>query len=660
MGQPSISLPKIMRLRPFIIFFALCVSAFASDIYFGQTSAGSNNGTSCANAYAYSDGTHGWNTAGAQTAGNILHVCGILSFGAAAATPLTLSHSGSSGNPITLKFETGSGLTANDFSTAAIGGSGISWWVIDGGTNGVIQNTLNGDTGAICQAGACTSHNGSSIGINLTNCTNCEIKNLTVNNIYIEVPGLAGGANSVAISFTQNSTGSKVHNNTIGSAKTSLLFSLDAGGDASNVQIYNNSISDQDWGIGGGGSGATESAQNVLIHDNDITNWSNWSQGHSTGCSSAYHQDGIIWFNYGGAPTATYNLAIYNNYIHGDLTDGCPTGFIYCADDLPCDVFNNVLQTTNSAANHNQFGIMWLGQGGGDPHPFAPYARVWNNTILSANAADVCAMFNLVTAGASDYRNNVCYGTGANFSNNIESYITTVTATAALFGNWDYNDWNPLLTTKFWGSQANGTNASWATWKGLITNGDAHSITSNPTLNSAPYATPQAGSPVIGAGVNLTSLCSGVDTPLCTGPPQTFGVNGSCGAGCIARPSSAAWDMGAFPFAAPATPPTFTTPASCPFTGPAPITVVLNDPNTGTHITCTKPNAIPATNNLGTGCASGSTPYAGSFTESSSMTLYAVSGTSTLADSSPVSCTLTVPGASSGATASGTWSGTLN
>jgi len=88
--------------------------------------------------------------------------------------------------------------------------------------------------------------------------------------------------------------------------------------------------------------------------------------------------------------------------------------------------------------------------------------------------------------------------------------------------------------------------------------------------------------------------------------------------------------------------PTFTAPASCPYTGAAPISVTLSDSNTGTHVTCyTADGSSPATDGTGTACTNGSV-YTTTFTESSSVTVKAISGTSTLSDSSITSCGLTV------------------
>jgi len=102
----------------------------------------------------------------------------------------------------------------------------------------------------------------------------------------------------------------------------------------------------------------------------------------------------------------------------------------------------------------------------------------------------------------------------------------------------DYNDFYNLTQGMQAGSVYNGSLAAWKTSTGF----DAHSISVNPNL-TALFAL-GSGSPAIGSGTNLWSL--GI-VGLRTGAPQSFGAGGSCGTGCLARPSSGAWDMGAYP-----------------------------------------------------------------------------------------------------------------
>src|ERR1039458_3168244 len=103
-----------MRMR--LIIFALflfCGVAFATDIYFAPSSAGSNNGTNCSNAYAYNDGTNGWSLSAQQSAANNLHVCSG-TYGSAGSTSasslITFVNSGSSGSPITLVADQGAAV----------------------------------------------------------------------------------------------------------------------------------------------------------------------------------------------------------------------------------------------------------------------------------------------------------------------------------------------------------------------------------------------------------------------------------------------------------------------------------------------------------------------------------------------------------------------
>ena len=73
-----------------------------------------------------------------------------------------------------------------------------------------------------------------------------------------------------------------------------------------------------------------------------------------------------------------------------------------------------------------------------------------------------------------------------------------------------------------------------AGWQACIgSGGDAHSsYTANPNVGSD--GTPQAGSPVFGAGTNLSALCTGILASLCTD------YNGAL------RPTTGSWTVGAF------------------------------------------------------------------------------------------------------------------
>jgi hypothetical protein len=369
------------------------------------------------------------------------------------------------------------------------------------------------------------------------NCTHCTFEGITIQNIYIHANGDTSGTTSVDLELDTNSTGDLITQNTLNNAKTGLIVGTDAGGDASNVVISYNTTNDHDWGMNIGGGDSGDTANPLIINNNNITNWTNWAQP-----SSALHQDGIILFNVGNS-SAGIIAYISNNYIYGDLTTGSPTGYIYCADFSTCYVWNNLI--VNTTTNHPVFGDMWLGQG----NNYGKNYFIYNNTIVTSDSSDHCLNINSSgTATASE--NNLCvgqsqvYDTYTGGSGSIGSQLTTF---VGLFAISDYNVFSP--GTHAYGNENNGNTATYATWIGSPYNMDPHSTQTNPSLSGS-YLIQTTSSSAYQRGTNLTSLCTGNMTSLCTGAPQTFGVGGSCGTGCLARPTSGAWDDGAYPFQA--------------------------------------------------------------------------------------------------------------
>src|SRR5215469_13132270 len=133
-----------MRKVLFIIgFLFVTLPVQAKDIYIAQGATGAGNGSSCSAAYAYTffNSGNNWGSGAAQIGpGTTVHLCGTIS------SSLTFQGSGGAGNPITLLAEPGANLTSVNFSANAINGNGQSYLVMDGGSNGVIQNTGTGST----------------------------------------------------------------------------------------------------------------------------------------------------------------------------------------------------------------------------------------------------------------------------------------------------------------------------------------------------------------------------------------------------------------------------------------------------------------------------------------------------------------------------------
>ncbi|MGB8521911.1 MAG: choice-of-anchor D domain-containing protein [Candidatus Acidiferrales bacterium] len=137
------------------------VLARAQNYYYAQTAQGANNGTSCANAYAYNDISNGMTLKAA--AGVTLHICGTWN-GAANQqwATFTTSGTGPSGtgptctNPISLIWEAGAVIQApyHNTSTAGFVFDNQSCWVLNGQISAGVYSSCNIAT---YNSGACPS-----------------------------------------------------------------------------------------------------------------------------------------------------------------------------------------------------------------------------------------------------------------------------------------------------------------------------------------------------------------------------------------------------------------------------------------------------------------------------------------------------------------------
>lgn len=522
-------------MRIIFIMCALCISALGSDTYFAATSAGSNNGTSCANAYAYNDGTHGLGVAGTWVGDAVLHLCGTFT-GTAGTTLITAQGSGTSGHPITLKFETGAILQAPYWSSSgAVVLNNKSFITVDGGSNGVIQNTANGTNLANQQL---------SLGLSAASTSNVEIKNLTIQNIYINAGSAAtatdrAGDQSKDIDFSGTPSHILIHNNTLTNAWAGVFSNF---GSLDTISVYNNTISDHCQGVTVGAGSGGETTNNVQIYNNTITDWWNWqcpaAATYCTGYDGVHelcHTDGIILYQPSTNSTAFAPL-VYSNYIYGDLGQGSATGFVYCtyggiaggSNGTSCNIFNNLLVQIQHAGRTTSNGPWALVTGTSTSNHV-----IVNNTVAGwASSGSFTA--GIVDSSSGDRIENNLY---ENFGHAFETYWLPDPTAAVTNWTEDYNIWfnvSQAGASQWAANQNNGHFYSYATWQGAGYGYDAHSLTADPLLLGS--YTPNVGSPAIHAGTNLTSLCSGNLTALCT---DKAGAS---------RPASGAWDIGAYQF----------------------------------------------------------------------------------------------------------------
>lgn len=564
-------------------------------VYIAQSAAGGNTGVDCANAKAasYFNTSGNWSAtpSGIQIGPDTtVHLCGTFT-GTISSTMLTVQGSGSSGHPVILLFETGAQFNAPywDGNNGAIFCDGFNYITLDGGANGLIQNTANG-TGLAYQA--------DSIGVKFNNCGHNEIRNLTVQNIYVHT-GTGSDLHGIGIADQNIPDVASVHGNSVIYAVHDLDINTSNG--VTSLLVYGNTLDYTGQGIAiGDESGGSSSASGIEVYGNNIGPHFDIMLD----AAQTVHGDGIIvsWPDTMGGTLS--NSCFYNNYIHGDLSAASnlnSTAYLFFTGtgDHIC-VFNNVLGQDN------------VNVGAGGPEGLVRISGTnfatgsWTNFLFANNTL----------YGVSNGSNNIPQGikfesdtiTSQNnvFSNTASGYLNNSTG-MPLTSN--FNDFFGFL---YLASQSGGiyynTLAAWQA-SGFDANGSG----GNPLLSGS-YI-PMVGSAAIGLGTNLTSLAI---TAL------NSDKNGN------ARPGSGPWTAGAFNATA-------NTPIILPATGiyTSSQTVTMSCSSPSPTIYYTTDNSTPT---------HASTVYSSGFSQVVPGTVKAICASSSLADSPVATSSYTAQG----------------
>jgi hypothetical protein len=537
---------RFWKPRLIVIFalLSLACSSAASDIYFAPTSAGSNNGTSCSNAYAYNDATHGWSLSAQQSAGNNLHICSGTYTGAAGATMFSTVNNGTSGSPITLIADQGAATIQCPYCGAANSSTyGINlannYWTLNGDENLTIQNSLNGDPGATCPGGTCTYEQGTVELIGITG-SNVIVENMVqVGPVFVrEGPNFHDGG----IDSTQAITipgGSNIHitNSSFTGGYNMVALGVSA---QSNIEVDHVTIANCAHCTSMGYTGTGTAVSNIKFHDNHYEG-ANGLYDDIEGSVNEYHVNAFIIFLDSSVCTSCTitGLQIYNNLCDGlwsklSLLDACIFMDEQGTNRIPgYQIYNNVYNIQDGAyGGPSGAELISESQTSGNTGSY-----IVNNTVYQGTADGTCMHVNYPTSLTLE--NNIFVNCGYQYLDN-DTQMSPI---------YDYNDWYSTIGSgSGWivssGTNCTGTGCSFSGWKALGV--DTHGKFANPNLNTTSFQLP-SGSAAIGAGANLTGLCSTL-TALCNGAPQTFGAGGACGSGCLARSSSDAWDVGAYPY----------------------------------------------------------------------------------------------------------------
>lgn len=454
------------------MMFVFAVAAFsvAKDIYYAPTSAGSINGTSCANAFAYNDKTNG--IASKPVAGDIAHLCSGTYSVAQGGTLFTISNSGSAGNVITILGESG-GETISSPACSLGGCIQITgnFVTLDGQNNITIQNTLDGTAGGACLGGACSLQLDSD-GITVTG-HDVSIKNTIITHVYVHTENV-NDDNQYGEGVLIQSSNALVSGMTVDNVFTGIGTGAT---NISNIEFASNTLTFCNHCLKIAINSGTVSR--VRIHNNDLSSMYNWDEP-----DNHHHHNFIFTF---GDPAGTITGDYYNNYFHGigsrNGAGGHTTAYIFLEyDNANSRIFNNVINmdATDLGPANGDFTL------GGSTGP----ESVYNNTFYHAGGPTN------VNEGVRGGNNNL------NVSNNI-FYNCGIgidwTGTGTVTG--DQNIYFGITT---WVDAANGQ-VNFTQWK-KDTGADASSTNAvNPNLNITTMEL-NPGSPAIGFGANLSSL----------------------------------------------------------------------------------------------------------------------------------------------------------
>ena len=489
---------------------SIATIARAEDIYVAQAALGGDTGANAANAHsaAFFNGPSSWSSptkvAGRIGPGDTVHLVGNIT------TPLSVLASGTPGNVITILFEPGATMSVPAWpGTGAIALASMNYITIDGGTNGLIENTANG-TNLATQIG--------STGILSSQSSFVTIQNLTIQNLYVRVKGPDQGGSSSGIFFRWNG-GVSFSNDTVNNCvfhDMSTGVSFDYGPGCSNFAVSNCTAYNCNWGGNAGDHNSSSSLDGLVVHDNHFYSWDNWTD---TSASNSNHHNGFYaWSEQGGASHLT-NVTEYNNVVGPGFNNTASTSGLFFSGNVGNILVYNNLFKESGAGDDPADGLVaiWIHSGN------QMGARVYNNTFVGTGDGIAIWFYEGNGLGITSYdaENNIISNVGtaiSQFKNGSASLIS------------DYNNVSGLGSGSAFNTSSTTSSAfqSLTAWKALGFEG--HSTTIVPV-----FVSPGTGDYHLGL-TDLAAVDQGKDLSA------YFGTDFDG----IARPQGPAWDIGCY------------------------------------------------------------------------------------------------------------------
>lgn len=376
-------------------------------------------------------------------------------------TGLIVQGSGSSGNPITIKFAPSAKFSAESWTGKAIDVSSRDWITINGGATGLI-GSLAGNTNLVNGVIECTA-NGTELankadaqGVAGADAHHITVTGLLIQNLYVRVSGAE-----------QNGYGSGVYASAgVGTAPSdwtvtncvlhdmAIGFSFNYGAGSSNVTFSHCTAYNVNWGANAGNSGATSTMTNLTVEScyfHDFANWDDTSEANS------WHHNGFFgWAETGGTLSG---VTLRGNMVEADFGSRATSGMYLSGSGVQgAQIYNNVFKSSGAS------GALYLMTGDNCT------MRVMNNTFLGTAG-------NLINISGFAGSNQTFYVDNNLLTNGV--FFVAHNGSIAL--DSDYN----IFTGVELSSSPTGASATYTFEQWQAQGWDAHSTTNAPTLDAS-------------------------------------------------------------------------------------------------------------------------------------------------------------------------------
>jgi len=448
-----------LRNNPYVglvLLFGTAWLACGDTYYISQTATGNGSGSSSGNRMSVSN----YNATVPAGSGDIVSIGGTIT------SHLDSGHGGSFGSRLAIVGESGSRFSAPTWTGSVI--TGYGHMVFDGI---VVEATDNGTS---------MGNQNNFTAMNFSGASDVVIKNASLTNLYVRVAGFDSNEYGFGIQFFNTFHEILITNVICNNARTGIQFVYGPG--CSNVLVTYYTAYNCNWGGASGDAGSSSRLVGMTLDHATIYNFQNWEDP-----PDQFHHNG--WYFFAENAGVMSNVVISACHIGPGYASHNTSGIFISGHVLGWKFVNNIFDGSDNSSPADA--MLTAGTSGSD-------------------VPTVCGIYNNTFVKGSGTQQSVACSTSQIFINctNNEYYQPNIAQDWTFTVNYtfasDYNHYDGWQRPDFMGSGTDGSTGThtFSQWQGF--GFEAHSTTNNALLD-ANFA-PMAGSPLIGAGVNLAAF----------------------------------------------------------------------------------------------------------------------------------------------------------